>query len=124
MNLIAPCVLKVSMAFLSASFSLGVLGVYISLPPSLTFFLSLSCQRREGCFKILTLSSQEHVGIGVKPKCICPLSFYTSFLKHPLWKTPLPASRDWLGLDSPMSTLGLSLGGWEQWKSSCLLVQG
>lgn len=42
MNLIAPCALKVSMAFLSASFSLGVLGVYISLPPSLTLFLSLS----------------------------------------------------------------------------------
>lgn len=41
MNLIAPCVLKVSMAFLSASFSLGVLGVYISLPHLFPLPLSL-----------------------------------------------------------------------------------
>lgn len=58
MNLIEPDALKVAMAFLSASLSLGFLGVYVSLPPSPSSFSpSLFVIDKRAAFK----------------SCLCPL---------------------------------------------------
>lgn len=46
------------------------------------------------------------------------VSFYTSSLKDPLWKIQL---RLLVWVAPSMSTLGLSVGGCEQWNGRCLL---
>lgn len=73
----------------------------------------------------MTPSSQEHLGIGVNSKSAChSLTFYTSPLTDPLWKIQLPHPDTVWVWEAPSRLLGFLRGGWEQWKSKWLSVQG
>lgn len=82
MNLIASYVLKYQWLF---SLPHSPWGSWVSIFPSFLSspFSSPSLSLvivEKALFKILTRSSQEHLGIGVKPKCTCPpFSFYIIF---------------------------------------------
>lgn len=108
------------MAFLSASFFLGVLHVFVSLPSSSS--TSLFVIDKRAVLNLDSILSGAPWDRGKFQVCLPFSQLLHQSPKGSSLENSTPSSLT-LGLGSPMSTLGLSVGGWEQWNSKWLLVQ-